>query len=71
MNFLASSLGLPLRELDYPSLFNPAPQGDYVGSNVYEARGTSEVDIMKAAKLLEQANNEPNVISANAYLRTW
>ena len=70
MNFLASGSAAPTDEPDYLTLFNPVPQGDYVAGNVYQSRGTSEPDILKAVTVLERvADQAAELVSANGFLR--
>ena len=70
MNFLATAIAAPPTESDYLTLFNPIPQGDYVPGNVYESRGTSEPDIMKAVTVLERvAEQQTELASTSALFR--
>ncbi|NHH80717.1 hypothetical protein [Burkholderia gladioli] len=70
MNFIATAITAPPTESDYLTLFNPIPQGDYVSGNVYESRGTSEPDILKAVTLIERGvDTKVDGATTNAFLR--
>ncbi len=71
MIFFASGSTSPTGEPDYLTLFNPVPQGDYVAGNVYQCRGTSEPDILKAVTVLERAASDQTVemVSTSGFLK--